>query len=173
MSIVNSQEDVQSSHMFKDTDQKYLCSYATFLLNISHLLKYIPKIYLQWEPWNISHKPQLPSTLPAADRASRERKQHTDSRDFILAAKGLPLISPSYIYCSGWRPEGMPVVVTLSNCTPIIHCVSEQLLGPIMNVEVEREAGRKWLTVQQSCNFINNCMKDDFKRFQWANWSNF
>ena len=36
----------------------------------------------------------MSSTIPAADRASRDSKQHTDSRDFILAARGLPLVSP-------------------------------------------------------------------------------
>lgn len=47
------------------------------------------------------------SSIPAADRASRDSRQHTDSRDFILAARGLPLIFPGYIYCSGWRSEGI------------------------------------------------------------------
>ena len=43
----------------------------------------------------------MPYTIPAADRASRDSKQHTDSGDFILAARGLPLILPGYIYHPG------------------------------------------------------------------------
>lgn len=50
---------------------------------------------------DILTKSQLqPSTVPAADKARRDSKQHTDTTDFILAARDLPLISLSYIYCS-------------------------------------------------------------------------
>lgn len=146
--IVHSQQDMQSSRLFKDTDKIYICISTVYILYAAIQLQWTSNMYpTELKPWNISHKPALPSTLPAADRVSRESKQHTDSRDFILAAGGLPLIPPGYIYRCGWRSEGMPVVVTLSYCTHVSHCVSEQLPVPIMNVEEQREAGRKWLTV--------------------------
>lgn len=145
--IVHSQQDVQSSRLFKDTDKICIYISTVYILYAAIQLQWTSNMYpTELKPWNISHKPALPSTLPAADKVSRESKQHTDSRDFILAARSLPLISPGYIYCSGWSSEGMPVVVTLSSCTHISHCVSEQLPVPIMNVE-EQRGGRKWLTV--------------------------
>lgn len=86
---------------------------------------------------DILTKSQLqPSTVPAADKARRDSKQHTDTTGFILAARDLPLISLSYIYCSSWRSEGMPVKGGGgSSCTRVSHCVSEQLPVLIGNVE--------------------------------------
>ena len=48
--------------------------------------------------WNVLHKASQSFSLPAADRASTEKKQHAHSKHFILAARGLPLIDTSYIY---------------------------------------------------------------------------
>lgn len=114
--------------------QLYLCYWTTLSLNKTYNTKTCFNNYqrIQMHPttnrksWNV---------LPAADRASRDSKQHTDARDFILAGRGLLLITPGYIYRSGWRSEGMPVEVWRSNCAHIGHCASEQLPGPIRNVE--------------------------------------
>lgn len=147
--IVHSQQDMQSSRLFKDTDKIYICISTVYILYAAIQLQWTSNMYpTELKPWNISHKPALPSTLPAADRVSRESKQHTDSRDFILAAGGLPLIPPGYIYTAPaegqracrwwWRSATAPMSAIVCH---------EQLPVPIMNVEEQREAGRKWLTV--------------------------
>lgn len=87
--------------------------------------------------WNVLHKPSESSSLPAVDRASTEKKQHADSRHFILAARGLPLIHTSYIYPThglkfkghhGWRSATAELQIS--------HCVSDQLPAPIMSGRV-------------------------------------
>lgn len=67
----------------------------------------------------------LSSILPAAD--SRDSKQHADSRHFILAARGLPLTSPAYIYTAlaegqrarrwGWRTATTPMSASVCRCS--------------------------------------------------------
>lgn len=95
----------------------------TFLSNISH----IPNIYPQDknpEIFHINHN--CPRTLPAADRASRESKQHT-RRDFMSAARGAFPSSPPAIYTAPegqracqwqWRAATTPLssIVSQSSC---------------------------------------------------------
>lgn len=86
-------------------------------------------------------------SVPAADRASRDSKQHTDTRGLILAARGLPFFSPRYIY-QAWRSGGTTVEVGHSNCSDISHCVSEQLCqSEMLSAEGswERPAGHRVL----------------------------
>ena len=40
----------------------------------------------------------LSSIIPAADRASRDSKQHADTSTFILTGRGRPLVHRRYIY---------------------------------------------------------------------------
>lgn len=95
------------------------------------------------ETVTVLHKP---ASLPAADRASREKKQHAHSRRFISAARGPPLIHTSYIYTHA-RTEGQRARVTLSNGTQISHrvrpaaCPSQErgrvgILAPWKRLEV-------------------------------------
>lgn len=65
-------------------------------------------------------------------RQSQQREQaaHRQQRLHFGCRGPSPHPPRLYIHRSGWRSEGMPVVVTLSYCTHVSHCVSRAAASP-------------------------------------------
>lgn len=112
---------------------------------------------------NISPKPNgLPPYLQQTGPAETASSTRTPETSFWLPGAFLSSI-PHYIYCSGWRSEGMPGEVGRSNCTHISHCVSEQLPGPIRNAERSKKQEE---TGWSCCSFKLLLIKKNSKSMQ-------
>lgn len=90
---------------------------------------------------------QTITVLQLTCRTQNQHKEEEAHRQQTLhfGCQG-PSTHPHQLYIPGERTEGQRARVTLSNCTQISHCVSDQLPVPINSGIEQGEAGIYWLS---------------------------